>query len=202
MSKQDRIKWDQRYAAGSYHKNNPVTFLQDWLPRLPVGRALDVACGAGRNAVLLAQAGFQVDAIDISPEGLALARHNAGEQGLGINWIQQDLDLPYRFDTNYDLIMVMWYVNLGVISSLCDCLAPGGYLVCEEHLVTDEEVIGPSSREFRVAPSELRAALTSVEVLLYEESIENTSDGERVASARLVAKKSEDQVIKVTGTRF
>ena len=192
MSKQDRIKWDQRYAAGSYHKNNPVTFLQDWLRRLPVGRALDVACGAGRNAILLAQAGFQVDAIDISPEGLALARRDAEEQGLAINWIQQDLDLPYRFDTNYDLIIVMWYVDLDLIASLCDCLAPGGYLVCEEHLVTDQEVIGPSSPEFRVAPGELRAALSGVEVLSYEESIEKTSDGERVASARIIAKKNEN----------
>jgi tellurite methyltransferase len=191
MSKQDRIKWNQRYAEGSYNKNNPVTLVEDWLPRLPVGRALDVACGAGRNAILLAQAGYHVDAIDISSEGLNLARKVAENQGLSINWIEQDLDQPYQFDTDYDLIIVMWYVNPGLISRLCDCLAPGGYLLCEEHLITDEEVIGPTSSDYRVAPGDLRETVSGVDVLLYEESIEVNSDGERVASARVVVKNGQ-----------
>ena len=190
MSEQDRIKWNQRYTEDSYHKNNPVTLVEDWLPRLPVGRALDVACGAGRNAILMAQAGFQVDAIDISSEGLNLAKHKAEDLGLSINWIEHDLDQPYEFDTDYDLIIVLWYVDLGLISRLCDCLAPGGYLLCEEHLITDQEVIGPNSSNYRVAPGELREAVTGVDVLLYEESIELNSEGEQVASARVVAKKS------------
>ena len=191
MSKQDRNKWNQRYAEGSYHKNNPVTLVEDWLPGLPVGRALDVACGAGRNAILLAQAGYQVDAIDISPEGLNLARQNAENQGLSINWIEHDLDQPYYFDTDYDLIIVMWYVNLGLISRLCDCLAKGAYLVCEEHLITDQDVIGPTSLNYRVAPGDLREAVSGLDVLFYEESIETNSEGEQVASARVVAKKSD-----------
>jgi tellurite methyltransferase len=73
MSKLDRDKWNQRYAEDSYRKTNPVTLLEDWLPKLPVGRALDVACGAGRNALFLARAGFTVDAIDISHAGFKLA---------------------------------------------------------------------------------------------------------------------------------
>jgi tellurite methyltransferase len=190
MSKQDRNKWNQRYAEGSYHKNNPVTLVEDWLPRLPVGRALDVACGAGRNSIFLAQAGYQVDAIDISREGLNLARKTAENQGLSINWIEQDLDQPYQFDTDYDLIIVMWYVNLGLISRLYDYLAPGGYLLCEEHLITDQDVIGPASSNYRVAPGVLREAVSGLDVLLYEESIEINSKGEQVASARVVVKNS------------
>ena len=108
MSEQDRNKWNQRYAEDSYQKNNPVTLVEDWLPSIPPGRALDVACGAGRNAILLAQAGFKVDAIDISSEGLKQARRKANERRLSINWIEHDLDEPYAFDTDYDLIIVMW----------------------------------------------------------------------------------------------
>ena len=191
MSKQDLDKWNQRYAEDSYHKNNPVTLVEDWLPRLPGGRALDVACGAGRNAIFLAQAGYQVDAIDISPEGLKLARQEAESQELSINWIEHDLDQPYPFDTDYDLIIVMWYVDLGLISRLCDCLAPGGYILCEEHLITNQEVIGPTSSNFRVAPGVLREAVSGLDVLLYEESIEMNSEGEQVASARVVVKKHQ-----------
>ena len=190
MSKQDRDKWNQRYAEDSYHKNNPVVLLEDWLAKLPVGKALDVACGAGRNALFLAKAGFQVDAIDISPEGLHKARQQARSQGLDVNWIEHDLDQAFRFDTDYDLIVVMWYVNLALISRLCGCLAAGGYLLCEEHLITDQEVIGPTSSNYRVAPGALRGAVSGVDVLLYEEIIENSSAGEQVASARVVAKKS------------
>ena len=186
MSKQDRDKWNQRYAEDSYQKNNPVTLLEGWLPKLPSGRALDVACGAGRNSLFLAQAGYQVDAIDISPEGLKQAEKKAGEQGLSINWIEHDLDEPYQFDCDYDLIIVMWYVNIALITRLCDCLAPGGYLLCKEHLITDREVIGPTNLNYRVAPGVLREAVSGFDILLYEESVESTAEGEQVASARVV----------------
>jgi len=189
MSDLDREKWNQRYRQGSYNKNNPVTLVEQWLPGLPVGRALDVACGAGRNALLLARAGHQVDAIDISSEGLKLARREAGNRGLAINWIEHDLDRPYRFHTGYDVILVMWYVKLDLISRLCGCLAPGGYLLCEEHLLTDQQVIGPTSRDYRVAPGELRGAVSGVEILLYEEGIKSISENERVASARMVVQR-------------
>ena len=190
MSKQDRDKWNQRYAEDSYHKNNPVVLLEDWLPEFPVGKALDVACGAGRNSLFLAQAGYQVDAIDISPAGLHKASQQAQSQGLNINWIEHDLDQAFQFDTDYDLIVVMWYVNLALVTRLCDCLLPGGYLLCEEHLITDQDVIGPTSSNYRVASGALREAVSGLEVLLYEESIEETSGGEQVASARVVAKSN------------
>ncbi len=189
MSEQDRNKWNQRYAEDSYRKNNPVTLLENWLPELPMGRALDLACGAGRNALFLAQAGFQVDAIDISVEGLKQARQKAETRGLEINWIEQDLDQFYPFDTAYDLIIVMWYVNLALIIRLCDCLAPGGYLLSEEHLITDAEVIGPTNSDYRVAAGELCEAVSGLEVLLFEESIEVIPEGGKVASARIVARK-------------
>lgn len=190
MSELDRNKWDQRYAEDSYQKNNPVTLLEGWLPRLPVGRALDVACGAGRNTLFLAQAGYRVDAIDISAVGLSKARNKAENAGLDINWIEHDLDLPYEFDTDYDLTVVMWYVNLDLITQLCGCLAAGGYLLAEEHLVTDEEVIGPQNSDFRVVSGALREAVSGLEVLLYEESIEPIPEGGQVASARVVVKNS------------
>ena len=190
MSKQDRDKWNQRYAENSYNKNNPVVLLEEWLPQVPTGKALDVACGAGRNSILMARSGFQVDAIDISAEGLRKAGLQAGQLGLSINWIEHDLDQDFPFDTDYSLIAVMWFVNLELVKRLCGCLAAGGYLICEEHLLTDQEVIGPTSPQFRVAPGALREAVSDLELLLYEESIETGAEGERVASARVVARKS------------
>lgn len=187
MSEADRIKWNQRYAEGSQRKTNPVTLLSDWLPRIPAGRALDVACGAGRNALLLAEAGFQVDAIDISAVGLQQLERDAREFGHSVNCIEHDLDQPYTFATDYDLIVVLWYVNLELIEHLCTCLAPGGYLLCEEHLRSEQDVIGPDNDNFRVAPGALRAAVSSLDLLLYEECVAAIAEGGQLASARVVA---------------
>ena len=190
MSAEDRNKWNQRYAEDSYRKTNPVTLLTDWLAQIPVGKALDVACGAGRNTIFLAEAGFQVDAIDISHEGLQQTAHTATELGLAVNCIEHDLDESYAFTTDYDLIIVLWYVNLKLITQLCECLAPGGFLLCEEHLRSEQEVIGPGNPEFRVAPGALRDAVSTLDLLLYEEVVEPIPEGGQVASARVVARKA------------
>lgn len=189
MSEEDRDKWDRRYAEDSQRKHNPVSLLQEWLPKIPAGKALDVACGIGRNAFAMARAGFRVDAIDISPVGLERARREAESLGLEIAWIEQDLDRPFEFDRDYDLIVVLWFVNLELIGALCDCLAPGGYLLCEEHLVAEGELAGPGNPRFRVAPGALREAVRGLEILLYEEIVAINTDGEPMASARVVARK-------------
>lgn len=190
MSAQDRDKWNQRYAEDSFRKSNPVTLLSEWLPQLPTGKALDIACGAGRNAIGLAEAGYRVDAIDISTEGLKRLSAQAEAAGFNIQCIEHDFDDPYDFDTDYNLIVVLWYVNLPLITRLCDCLAPGGYLLCEEHLRSDRAEIGPENPDFRVAPDALRQAVSSLEVLLYEESVQTTEEGKSLASARVVARKA------------
>lgn len=189
MSRIDREKWDRRYAEDSYRKNNPVDLVADWLPRIGPGKALDVACGAGRNAIFLAQAGFTVDAVDISPVGLALARQNAADAGVEINWMEHDLDEARAFDVDYDLILVMWFVDLRLIERLSACLAPGGFLLSQQHMLSDEPVIGPQTSDFRVAPGALREAAGGLDILLYEEATETVEDGERLASARLVARR-------------
>ena len=190
MSAEDRNKWNQRYAEGSDRKTNPVSLLTDWLPQLPVGKALDVACGAGRNAIFLAEAGFKVDAIDISHEGLQQTAQKAAAQGLAVNCIEHDLEQPYDFATDYDVIVVLWYVNLKLINQLCDCLAPGGILLCEEHLHSEQEVIGPGNPDFRVAPGALRNAVATLEILAYEEVVAAIPEGGQLASARVVARKA------------
>lgn len=188
MSQQDRDKWNKRYAEDSYRKGNPVTLVENWIAEVPRGKALDIACGAGRNAIFMAKAGFDVDAIDISHEGLKKARARADAEAVEVRWIAHDLDQPYDFRSDYALIVVLWYVNLPLIRRLCDCLAPGGYLLCEAHLLSDQAVTGPTSDNFRVAPGRLRAAVCGLDIVMYEESVEINDAGEQVASARIVAR--------------
>ena len=187
MSKADRDKWDRRYAEDSYRRHDRVSLVCEWLAHIPPGKALDLACGTGRNAMFLAEAGFRVDAIDISPVGLELARREAQSRGLEINWIQHDLDEPYPFADDYGLIAVMWFVRLDLLRELCAHLAPGGLLVSEQHLVAEGDLAGPENPRFRVAPGALRAAVEGLEILFYEEGSGLNSDGELMATARVVA---------------
>ena len=87
MAEADREKWDQRYAEGSYRaRTYPSPFLVERLAELPRGRALDLACGAGRNALCLAEAGYAVEAVDISGVAVERARATARERGLDVDW--------------------------------------------------------------------------------------------------------------------
>lgn len=191
MSEIDRRKWDQRYREDSYRKSNPASLLQQWASRAKRGKALDIACGAGRNAIYLAAEGFAVDAIDISAQGLQLASEAAAAQSLSIHWIEHDLDNDTSFTDDYELIVVLWYVNLPLIERLADRLAPGGVLISEQHLVSEQDVIGPRTDAFRVAPGALREAAAKLEILHYREAVEPIEEGGLIASAQLVATRPD-----------
>jgi tellurite methyltransferase len=191
LSQLDRDKWNHRYATDSQRKSNPVSLLEAWLPKVKVGCALDVACGAGRNSLFLAEAGFEVDGIDISAKGLKIAAARADQKNLVINWIEHDLDQPHALEGRYDVIVVLWYVNLPLIVQLTDFLTPGGCLICEEHLQSDGDLIGPSNNNFRIAPGALKSAARRLEVLHYDESIRPTGEQQYLASAQLVARKPD-----------
>ncbi|MCZ6855997.1 MAG: methyltransferase domain-containing protein [Gammaproteobacteria bacterium] len=189
MSDADRQKWDERFAAGAYRqRDQPSEFLTRWLPQISSGRALDVACGAGRNALYLAQADFYVDAMDVSGVGLARARETATARGVDVNWIEHDLDMGIPGEDRYDLILMIRYVNSRLLESLPERLQPGGYLLCEEHLVTTADVIGPENPRFRVQPGELEKAARGMHILFCEEAVHDDPDGRAVALARLVAR--------------
>lgn len=191
MSAAERDKWDARYREGAYrHRTHPTALLAEWLPRLPRGRALDVACGAGRNALYLAGNGFAVTAVDISPVALERGRHAAVERALDVEWRQADLDqAPERSlpEGRFDVIVWVRYVQRALMPRLIERLRPGGTLVCEQHLATDAAVAGPTSPEFRLAAGELERSAHGLTVLHSYEGLVVDPDGRTVALAQLVA---------------
>lgn len=190
MSDADREKWDDRYRAGAYaERTHPSALLSHWIDIIPRGRALDVACGAGRNALFLAARGFDVDAVDISREGLRRARGAAAQRGLDVNWIEHDLDQTLSLSGNYALVLVVRFMDLPLIGRLAGLLAAGGYLLCEEHLRTDADVIGPANPDFRVLPGELPGVADGLEIVWYREGLVDEPDGRRAALAQLVARR-------------
>src|SRR5690606_28409212 len=172
VSNEERVQWDRRYADGEYlPRQNSSHFFEAWLPvilgsdaREP-GRALDVATGVGRHALRLAEAGFEVDAVDISDVALGLARDKARDRGLTVNWLTaalDDLDLDdLRLEHHYRLITVFRYRNEQLWSRLIDALEPNGWVLVEHHLKTELAVDGPRPEAFLVRPGELLGAFGS-----------------------------------------
>lgn len=198
MTDTDRDKWNDRYRDGAYlDRGHPAALVAEYAPDIAATQsaaagseaaltALDLACGAGRNARYLASLGYRVDAVDIAGE--ALARAAAAASAVPIRWIEHDLDLGLpRGLGDYDLILIIRYLDLSLVAAAAERLRPGGYLICEAHLVTDAAVIGPRNPEFRARPDELRRAAAALDVVEYWEGVRNDPDGRAAALARLVA---------------
>jgi len=190
MSEADRLKWDERYESGAYEdRKYPTELLERWVARLPRGRALDIACGAGRNALFLAEHGYAVDAMDISGVACERARQSAAERGLEVNWVVTDLDAARLPVSTYDLVFTARYVNRSLVPQMKEALAPEGFLLYEHHLLAGVPVGGPRSREFRLRPNELLHLFWDLRVVHYREHVAEDRDGRSMALAELVACK-------------
>lgn len=210
MSQADQEKWDARYAgqdetaAGS--PSGLLTVALEKMSAKPyatgASRALDLACGGGRNSLWLAGQGFQVDAVDVSAEGLALAERrwlaartpagsdaqaDDGPQPGGIRWIQADLDDGLPVSGSYDLVLMIRYLDLNLLEQAIGLLRPGGVLVVELHMVASgESVSGPRNPDFLVQPGALARATRTLEPWLAEEGIVPAGEDRRESLARFI----------------
>lgn len=190
----DRNDWDQRYESGNYTpRSSPSQLLREYVSWAPDGRAIDVATGTGRNALFLAECGYDVDALDISETAISRAKRNAEECSVDINWIRVDVADHNFPDDTYSLAVVSFYHDPALVSKLVDALEPGGLLVYEHHIHTSEDVERGPSDEHRYRPNELLGVAIELTVLLYREGIRTFETGERAgttgAIASLVAQK-------------
>jgi len=164
--------WDARFRAGDHAGSSPDPFLvsaADCLDLLPPGAAaLDLACGAGRHAVWLAGRGFNVTAIDLSAEALALA----GGQGVQMTCRQLDLESP---DVDLgrdacDLICGFFFLYRPLFPRLREALRPGGLIVYKTYTTDQLRYPGrPRHPSHLLEPNELLRALEGFRVLRYEE---------------------------------
>jgi SAM-dependent methyltransferase len=200
MSNDDRERWNRRYREGAYlGRTHPSAWLVESLARLPApsdgARALDLACGRGRNALYLARQGWVVRAVDISAVALEALREAAEAEDLRVTCGEWDLEASpgdaagITPDGPAQLALVIRYANLPLIRAMKDLLCPGGVLIAEMHRVTEQDVAGPGGTRFRVEPEELLAAACDLDILHAEDGHYGDPDGKTVALARLVAQR-------------
>ncbi len=162
----------------------PATFLVDNLGLLPKGRALDIAMGNGRNAIYLAQMGFDVEGVDLSPEAVKSALISAEKAGVNIRARTADLEAEYQINKDgYDVIICFNYLQRPLIPQIKDGLRKGGMVVYETFIVDQARWGKPKSPDYLLKHNELLNLFRNFRCLRYREGIiENGQDRRAVAS--------------------
>jgi tellurite methyltransferase len=151
-------------------------------------RALDIACGDGRNAAYLAQLGFNVDAVDISDVVIDALQAAAIDRRLAVNPIRLDLERDPLPSSDYDVIVQLNYLQRSLFGPLAQALAPGGILIVETVTRRHAEELGnPFDPRFLLDRNELLTSFSDLNVLRYEEGVAERSGRPR-AVAGLVAR--------------
>ena len=189
-----REDWNRRYrGVDSLWSAKPNRFLVAEVEALEPGRALDLACGEGQNAVWLASLGWEVAAVDYADVAVAKGIERAARAGVAVDFQVRDL-LDYLPEARaFDLVLIL-YLHMSsdgrrlVLERAADALAPGGTLVLIGHdlLNLTEGVGGPSDPDLLFTPDDVVAELPGLEVERAERLLRDVDGQDRPAIDALV----------------
>jgi len=177
-------RWNERYRAGEQLFDAPVPLVVKFAGA-ERGRALDLACGSGRNALYLAELGWQVTAVDGSPAAVDVLRARAAERGLKIDIRIADLERG-EFEIppgEYDLILDCYYLQRDLFPRMQAGVRSGGMIISIVHLADADQPDGTPKRAY---PGELRKYFEGRQILHYREGQPGESCHQR-AVAEIVA---------------
>jgi len=187
----DQARWDKQHAEAR-GPDTPASFLQQvfetdvW--QLPRGRALDIACGQGRNSLYLAEGGFEVVAMDISAVALDEGRKRAVAKQLRIDWRQTDLEAVRLDEAAYDLIVNFNYLQRSLIPQIKRAVKHGGYIIFETYLIDQMAIGHPKNPDYLLRHNELLEHFREFRILGYREG-KFKDDGEASYRAGIFAQR-------------
>lgn len=156
--------WERRYQLGETGKEDaPTALIVEAAAKLRPGTAIDLASGAGRNALYLSEKGWSVTAIDGSQTAIDLVRQRAAARGIHVQAVVADLtsdsfEIP---PDAFDLILIAYYLQRNLFPLVKRAIRPGGLILAIAH--TPEP--GENWSEKRAAPGELRSLFASWMIL-------------------------------------
>jgi SAM-dependent methyltransferase len=181
--------WDERYRSGAHAASDfntePSPLLVAIVSKLPPGNALDLASGAGRNAIWLAEHNWNVTAVDGSSAAIEALRKRANERHLAVNTRTVDLE-RHEFvvaSSAWHLIAICYYLQRDLFEPAKAGVIPGGLLISIVHIAEP----GEEPTGHRLRPGELVKYFDGWEVLHYAEGKPNDPVHKR-ACAEIVAR--------------
>ena len=167
------------------HNLEPASFLVENFGLLPKGRVLDVAMGFGRNAVFLAEMGYEVEGVDISAEAVDNALKLAEGAGVTIKAETDDLEGDYCIKRDhYDVIICFNYLQRSLVPQIKEGLRQEGMVVYQTFIVDQAQLGHPKNPDFLLQHNELLDMFRDFRCLRYREGI---IEGKAVAG--IVAQK-------------
>jgi SAM-dependent methyltransferase len=186
----DKERWDRRYEREMYvYGKEPAAFLKQKINMLKKGKALVLAMGEGRNAVYLAQNGFDVTGVDISGIAIEKCKKLAEERSLIVNTVVADLTDYNMGEAQYDLITNFYFYDKSLFPAIIDALKPGGIFILEQFSTDHPERggnFGPRNPNYLVKPNELLEAFKSLRILYYEDTVVELNEGMHKGPAALI----------------
>lgn len=161
-------EWNARYRSREEIGGEPASLLVDAAQHLPSGRALDLACGAGRNALWLASRGWEVVAVDGAEEAIRIVRGHDAAIDARVMDLESEAPLPFD-DQSFDLVAILYYLHRPLFAEAKRVVRRRGVVVCAVKM----------RGTYRVKPGELAQHFEGFEVL-------RSSEGE---IAELVARR-------------
>lgn len=176
----DRQRWNDKYASGSHASTVPSAAIVDLAERLPPsGRAIDVAGGAGRHAIWLAQRGLDVTLADVSDLGLQMAAERARAAGCSIQCLRTDLQASAFPPGPWDLILSVHFLWRPLFPEFAANLAPGGKLVVVQPTLTNLQRHAKPPAPFLLEDGELPTLVANLRIEYYQEDWQ--ADGQYAA---------------------
>ncbi|QOP45772.1 class I SAM-dependent methyltransferase [Sulfurimonas paralvinellae] len=180
---EDKERWNIRYKEKPF-RDYVEPIIEKYIDLANKGRALDIACGQGRNTHFIAEKGFEVDAVDLSDYALSCVRDEPN-----IHKIEADLD-EYNLEKNkYDLVVNMNYLNRRFYHQIKEALKPDGLVIFETFIIAHGDFDNPQNPEYLLRKNELLHTFISLDIIYYEEHDDINLRGEKTRVASLVAQK-------------
>ena len=164
--------WDGARVHDPQPMSGPSPWLLECADLVPrTGRALDVACGRGRHALLVASTGLPVSAIDRDAVALERLQAHADRLGWPVRTMVSDLEAGDvdLGEPGYALVLVSRYLHRPLLPHLLRSLAPGGVLIYETFLDKQAETGHPKNPDFLLKPGELPNLVQPLEILRHFE---------------------------------
>lgn len=185
-----RARWNVRWREKTDEAWEPDPWLVRTRPLLPAGKALDLACGRGANALFLASEGWTVTAVDVSDEAIGQLRRKADQCRLEVEALRMDLeknpDLPPQA---FDLVIQMYYLHRPLLPLLKRTVKPGGMAVIRTFSSAGPFPAPTIDDRFVLRTGELSRAFSDWEIMLDEEGVEPSRKGGSLAG--IVARKPD-----------
>jgi SAM-dependent methyltransferase len=182
--------WNERYRlrerAAEDLDATPSPLVVATASHLAPGRALDLACGAGRNVLWLAERGWEVTAVDGAPAAIEILRTRATERGVAVNATAANLEKSeFKIEpSRWELVTMCYYLQRNLFEPAKRGVVPGGLLISIVHI----SVPGEEDSPHRLRPGELETYFAGWEILHRREGKPNDSAHHR-AVAEIVARK-------------